>query len=79
MFVPPKYGNVIAVIIGVGISLTPLEFHPQIAASILKVILLVVISQLLARLRQGWFAYITLFLLLAAAVCGGSYGYFKIA
>ncbi|KAG2576635.1 hypothetical protein PVAP13_6NG036183 [Panicum virgatum] len=73
MFVPPKYGNVIAVIIGVGISLTPLEFHPQIAASILKVILLVVISQLLARLRQGWFAYITLFLLLAAAIAKRSH------
>ena len=61
MFVAPKYGNIIAVIIGVGISLTPLEFRPQIAASILKVVLLVIISQLLARLRQGWFGYITLF------------------
>ncbi|KAG2581488.1 hypothetical protein PVAP13_6KG036900 [Panicum virgatum] len=79
MFVPPKYGNIIAVIIGVGISLTPLEFRPQIAASILKVALLVIISQLLARLRQGWFGYITLFLFLAAAVCGSFYGLYKIS
>ncbi|CAL4996536.1 unnamed protein product [Urochloa decumbens] len=66
---PPKLWNLIAVIIGIGVSLAPLEFHPQIAAGILKVALLVIISQLLARLRQGWFATVALFLLFGAACC----------
>ncbi|CAL5008585.1 unnamed protein product [Urochloa decumbens] len=69
MSVPPKFGNLIAVVIGVGFSFAPLEFHPQIAAGILKVALLFIISQLLARLRQSWFATITLLLLFAAACC----------
>jgi hypothetical protein len=44
-----KHGNLIAVIIGAGISLTPVGFRPEIVAGILKVAFLAITSQLLNR------------------------------
>ena len=48
--------KMIAVITGVGISLTPIEFRPELAAGILKVAILVIISQLLTRKSKTWYA-----------------------
>ncbi|CAO2168012.1 unnamed protein product [Urochloa humidicola] len=76
---PPTPGKIIAVVIAVGIAVTPLEFRHVIVEGILKVALLVTISLLLTRVRRGWFAGTVLCLLLTLAVIGALYAYVKVA
>ncbi|CAO2164434.1 unnamed protein product [Urochloa humidicola] len=76
---PPTPGKIIAVVIAVGIAVTPLEFRHVIVEGILKVALLVTISLLLTRVRRGWFAGTVLCLLLTLAVIGTLYAYVKVA
>ena len=65
--------KMIAVITGVGISLTPIEFRPELAAGILKVAILVVISLLLTGKSMTRY-----FLLVPPSLIGGIFGCFKL-
>ncbi|KAG2581527.1 hypothetical protein PVAP13_6KG171800 [Panicum virgatum] len=72
-------GKTFAVITGVALSLTPIEFRPELVAGILKVAILVIISQLLTQKSKTWYAKAILVLLVAASVIGGIVGSFKLS
>lgn len=67
-------------IIGAGISLAPIgSGRTEIITGILKVAILAITSQLLARRRWGGFAIAVISLFVLAGVCGAFYGFWKIA
>lgn len=72
----PTRRNLNAMFIGMCISDIP-AFRPEIVTSIIKVALLVIITQILSRRLRGRVAKYLLIFLGIAAYCGGTYGFYK--